>query len=375
MTEPGTAPRASGASIVSKLAISLLPAAVFVWVLKSGSLPILPPREELARIAPVAFPLYIGVWSVMYLLRLSRWYWLLEPVERVPYRTVLRVGGVGLFFIALSPFRMGEVVRPLLIRRPPKLTFWAASGTVGGERIIDAFSVSVLLLTALHFAPPMDPLPDHLGTLPLNVAIVPRMAVVSSIVFAGACAVMGIFYAQSAFARRVTELMLGVVSPRLAAWVAAKIEQMADGLGFLKQPKNAVPFVLVTVAYWLLNATTWWILAWGCGCGALGFWGATATMGVVALGILVPATPGFFGAFQFATFAGLAMYLAPDVVMGPGAVYAFIGYVMPIGMTSLVGIACILAKPSALLMLASDGATAATAAAAGQNLAGPDASS
>ena len=374
MTEPGTARRSSSAGIVSKLAISLLPAALFVWVLKSGSLPMLPPREELGRVVPVAFPVYVGVWLVMYFLRLSRWYWLLEPVERVPYRTVLRVGGVGLFLIALSPFRMGEVVRPLLIRRPPKLTFWAASGTVGGERIIDAFSVSATLLTALHFAPPMDPLPDHLGTLPLNVAIVPRMAVVSSIVFAGACVVMGIFYAQRAFARRATELVLGVVSPRLAAWVAAKIEQMADGLGFLKKPKNAVPFVLATVAYWLLNAATWWVLAWGCGVPELGFWGATATMGVVALGILVPATPGFFGAFQFATFAGLAMYLKPDVVMGAGAVYAFFAYVMPISLTALIGIACILAKPSALLMLAGDGG-ATPAPAAGQNLAGPDPSS
>lgn len=373
MTEPRTAPRSSGASIASKLAISLLPAALFVWVLKSGSLPILPPRQDFARIIPASIPLYIVVWTAMYVLRLSRWYWLLAPVERVPYRTVLRVGGVGLFFIALSPFRMGEVVRPLLIRRPPKLTFWAASGTVGGERIIDAFSVSVLLLTALHFAPPMDPLPDHLGTLPLNIAIVPRMAVVSSLVFASACVVMGLFYVQRAFARRMTELVLGVVSPRLAAWVAAKIEQMADGLGFLKEPKNALPFVIATVGYWLLNAATFWVLAWGCGFGALGFWGATATMGVVALGILVPATPGFFGAFQFATFAGLAMYLTPDVVMGPGAVYAFMGYLMPISMTALAGIICILAKPSALLMLAGDGG-AGVPAPAGQNLAGPDAS-
>jgi hypothetical protein len=375
MTEPRSAPRSSGASIATKLALSLLPAAVFVWILKSGSLPILPSREEFAHVAPLTLPLFIVVWCAMYVVRLSRWYWLLAPVERVPYRTVLRVGGVGLLFIALAPFRMGEVVRPLLIRRPPKLTFWSASGTVGGERIIDALCVSVLLLAALRLAPPMDPLPHQLGTLPLNVALVPRMAFVSALVFASVCVVMGVFYFQRAFARRVTEVVLGLVSPRLAAWVAGKIEQMAGGLGFLEEPKNAVPFLLATAAYWLLNAASWWILARGCGFGALGFWGATATMGVVALGILVPATPGFFGAFQFATFAGLAMYLKPDIVIGPGAVYAFLSYVMPIGMTVLAGIACVLAKPSALLMLASDPGSGAGAPAPGQNLAGPDASS
>jgi hypothetical protein len=376
MTEAVSAPRSSGASIAGKLALSLLPLAVFVWVLKSGSLPIVPSREEFARVAPFTLPLYVVVWCAMFAVRLSRWYWLLAPVQRVPYRTVLRVGGVGLLFIALAPFRMGEVVRPLLIRRPPRLTFWAASGTVGGERIIDALGVSVLLLTALHLAPPMDPLPHHLGTLPLNIALVPWLAFVSALVFATACAVMAIFYFQRAFARRVTELVLGVVSTRFAAWVAGKIEQMAAGLGFLEEPKNAVPFVLATVAYWLLNAASWWILARGCGFGGLGFWGATATMGVVALGILVPATPGFFGAFQFATFAGLAMYLKPDIVMGPGAVYAFLSYVMPISLTVLVGIACVLAKPSALLMLGGgDPGHGVGAELPGQNLAGRDASS
>jgi hypothetical protein len=266
------------------------------------------------------------------------------------------------------PFRMGEVVRPLLIRRPPRLTFWAASGTVGGERVIDALSVSVLLLTALHIAVPLDPLPNHLGTLPLNVAIVPTMAFWSALVFAAGVAVMGLFYFQRAFARNLTERVLGLASPRFASWVAHKIEQMAEGLGFLAEPRNALPFLLATAVYWGLNATTWWLLARGCGLGSIGFWGATATMGVVALGILVPATPGFFGAFQFATFAGLAMYLDPGVVMGAGAAYAFLGYVLPIGMSVLVGLVAVLAKPKALLLLTSQ---AEPTAAGSENLAGP----
>ncbi|HEV8551025.1 MAG TPA: lysylphosphatidylglycerol synthase transmembrane domain-containing protein [Polyangiaceae bacterium] len=371
MTEPAAAPRNSRASIVSKLVVSLLPAGLFVWILQSGSLPIVPPRAELARVASWTIPTYVAVWAVMYFVRLARWYWLLKPVQKVPLATVLRAGGVGMFFIALAPFRMGEVARPLLIRRPPKLTFWAASGTVGGERVLDALAVSILLLSALHFSTPLDPLPHHLGTLPLDVAIVPRMATVSSLVFATAGAVMALFYFQRAFARRLTELVLGVFSKKLAAWVAHKIEQMADGLSFLREPANAVPFVIATIVYWLLNATTWWLLAQGCGLEQVGFWAASATMGVTALGILVPATPGFFGAFQFATFAGLAMYLAPDAVMSRGAVYAFLGYLLPISLTALVGIGCMLAKPRALLLLAGGEDAAGVPVVPTENLAGP----
>ena len=91
MTEAGTSPRASRVGILSKVAISLLPAGVFVWLLRSGSLPIVPSRAELARIAPATIPLYVAVWSAMYFVRLTRWYWLLEPVQRLdgpPARSV-----------------------------------------------------------------------------------------------------------------------------------------------------------------------------------------------------------------------------------------------------------------------------------------------
>jgi hypothetical protein len=217
---------------------------------------------------------------------------------------------------------------------------------------------------------PLDPLPNHLGTLPINVAIVPKMALVSALVFAAGCAVMGLFYFQRVLARRLTESVLGLVSPRFARFVADKIGQMAGGLGFLAEPKNAVPFILTTIIYWVLNAGTFWVLAVGCGLGNISYWGAAATMGVVALGILVPATPGFFGAFQFATFAGLAMYLSPERVMGTGAAYAFLGYVLPIGLTSLTGIIGILTKPRALLLLTSTPEEAAAGGVA-ENLPGP----
>ena len=339
--------------IWQKLLLSLLPAAALIWIMQSGALPIFPRQAELARVASWTLPVYLAVWAVSYAVRLVRWWFLLAAVDVVPLGTVVRAGAVGLFAIALLPFRMGEVVRPLLIRRPPRLTFWAASGTVGAERILDALSVSVSLLLGLHFAKPLAKLPDHIGRLPIHVAIVPRMAFVSALVFASGCLVMGIFYFWRDFARRLTERVVGLVSLPLARWLANKIEQMAQGFGFLARPRQAVPFLLLTVGYWLLNAVTFWVLAEGCGI-EIGFFGAMATMGVVALGIIVPATPGFFGAFQLAIYAGLAMYLPADAVTEAGSVYAFLGYALPIGLTMLVGLIGVLAKPRALLALTGD---------------------
>jgi hypothetical protein len=326
-----------------KLGLSLLPAAGFVWLLQRGALPLVPDRDALAKVPAGSIVLYVAVWTAMYLVRTSRWWFLLAPIERVPLRTVLRVACLGLAAVVLLPFRMGEAVRPILIRREGRLSAWAATGTVGAERVLDGLSVSVLLLVSLALARPMEPLPDRIGDLPIPASLVPGAALSAAIVFAVGSVVMGVFYLWRSWARRMTELVVGMVSIRLARWLAARVEEIAEGLGFLKQPRYAVPFVLATAAYWLLNATTFWVLADACGLGGIGFFGATATMGVVALGILVPATPGFFGAFQLATYAGLAMYLAPEVVMQKGATFTFLGYVLPVGLSLLGGVVALVA--------------------------------
>jgi hypothetical protein len=49
---------------------------------------------------------------------------------------------------------------------------------------------------------------------------------------------------------------------------------------------------------------------------------------VLGVGIVVPAGPGLFGAFQASTYAGMAMYFHDDVVLGPGAAYVFLLYVI-----------------------------------------------
>lgn len=347
---PAPAPRPRG-KVWQKLLLSLIPAGGLVWLMQHGALPIVPKQEDFARMASWTIPVAILVWVASYLARLVRWYFLLAPVQEVPLGTVVRVNAVGLFAVSVLPFRMGEVLRPLMIRKPPRLTFWEAAGTIGGERILDAFCVSSLMLLGLRIATPRPILPEHIGALPIHVNLIPRAATVSGLFFTTLCVVMAVFYFWRAWATRVTEAVVGVVSLKAARWLAAKIAQMAEGLGFLAYRRYAIPYLALTIVYWLLNASVFWVIALGCGLGSIGFFGAAATMGVVALAIIAPATPGFFGSFQLATYAGLAMYLEPSEVTRLGSVYAFLVYVVPIGMSSLVGIIGILAKPSALLSL------------------------
>ena len=196
----------------------------------------------------------------------------------------------------------------------------------------------MILFSALQLAKPLDPLPDRIGNLPVPAAVVPGAAYVALLAFASAFLVMSLFYWRRAFARRLTERLAGIVSKPLGRWLADRLEQVANGLTFLPDWRLTAPFLGATLVYWLLNAGSGWLLAWGCGFEDITFAQACANMGVLALGILLPNAPGFFGAYQISVYAGFAMYFAPEQVVGPGSAYVFIMYLSQLTITLVCGV-------------------------------------
>jgi uncharacterized protein (TIRG00374 family) len=332
--EPGRAGGAGfGSAIVPwlsrhrlKLLVSLLIAALFVWMLHAGALPLVPGREAFSRVRWWTVPVYLVLWVLVHTIRALRWYWLLAPIRRVPIRTLLPVSLVGYAAILMFPFRTGEAVRPVLLHRRGGVSGWAAMGSVAAERIIDGLFLSILLFVALQLATPLDPLPDHIGELPVPVAVVPGAAYATFGTFFVALSVMSVFYWRRQWARDMTQAVVGLVSPALARWLATRIETVAQGLHFLPRLRFTVPFLLATLAYWALHCATAWLLAWGCGFDSISFAEACVTVGVLGLGALVPNAPGFFGAFQMSAYAGFAMYFPAADVVSAGAAYVFVAY-------------------------------------------------
>jgi len=264
---------------------------------------------------------------------------------------------VAMALITLLPLRLGEVSRPALLREKGKLSAWAVTGTVGAERIIDGLVFSLLLLAGLAIARPADQLPDHIGSLAIPAAVVPRAATIAGAGFAAGFALMLLFYFQRALARRLGGVV-GVVSKPLALRITEIIERLSDGLRFLTQLRYAGPYLFLTLlAVW---AHVWAIDALGdaVGIAELTFTQSCVLVGVLALGFAMPNAPGFFGQVQLAVYAGLAVYLAPEQVVGPGATMAFLFYVTYVGLVfGLAGLGLLIGYgPAGSERLATSGA-------------------
>ena len=76
----------------------------------------------------------------------------------------------------------------------------------------------------------------------------------------------------------------------------------------LKDKRNLIIFTLWSLVYWSANGMSLWLLAHGFGLD-LSVLGAFATMGLVAVGITLPNSPGLVGQYQYFTLLGLGLYL------------------------------------------------------------------
>src|SRR5687768_2369477 len=234
------APRNSKRYVRLALA-SVLLIALFVWVLRTGSLPLLPPEGTLAHLQALPFAGFLACMAAHLLIRYGRCYFLIAPIAEVPLRRIMTINGMAMALITFMPFRLGEFARPVMLRERGKISAWAVTATVGAERIVDGVLFSAMLLLGLFIAQPATPLPERVGDLPISAAVVPRAGMIASIGFGAVFVVMVVFYRFRKISIRVTERVFGLVSPKLGARIAELVGRVSDGLRFLADVRTALP--------------------------------------------------------------------------------------------------------------------------------------
>ncbi|MEC9071158.1 MAG: lysylphosphatidylglycerol synthase domain-containing protein, partial [Myxococcota bacterium] len=60
---------------------------------------------------------YLGILSLIHVLRVVRWKPLLDPIINLDWTTHNRIGAVGFMAMFLLPVRLGELVRPYLVKK------------------------------------------------------------------------------------------------------------------------------------------------------------------------------------------------------------------------------------------------------------------
>lgn len=261
----------------------------------------------LARLDAAHLAGSVALLGVVHFFRAWRWNNLLAPLGvRLGAGRLLAISSVGFMAILALPARLGELVRPALVRKKGHVSATAALGTVAVERIIDGLLVSLLVFAAFFAlrgpGAPAWMMPVAYGALGLFSA---------ALVFLG----FAMRWPQKTVEIAIRLTGARLYAPRLAGLVREKLLSMISGFLVMSDRRNLLWFVLWSAVYWIANGLSLWVLAQGFGLG-LSMVGAFATMGLVAVGITLPNSPGLVGQYQLAAQYGLSLYLGEDAAFG-----------------------------------------------------------
>jgi glycosyltransferase 2 family protein len=318
---PAPARPTSRRGLLVRLVVSMLLAVAFAAALW----PYLRAVPSDLSIAAWALPAYLLTLVPYHLTRAGRWHALVRPLGPVRLRDTLRISLAGYMWIALLPFRLGELARPLLLAQRSDITVQRALGTVAIERVLDGLVICGLFFLATAGRE------GH--------AQVARLAQATT----GVMALFGVALVGLVFMARfpramgaVLDATLGRVLPRLGRWAAELSRGVAQGLAALPRGGSLLVFVLVTLLYWGSNAFGLWVLARGCDL-PMTVADAALVMAVMNITLLVPGGPAQLGIFQTGVALGLHLVLPSHAVRDDGSTFAFYLYLCQLSTIVLVG--------------------------------------
>lgn len=243
---------------------------------------------------------YIATLIAVHFLRVIRWRPLLDPIVRLSFKEHNRIGAVGFMAMFLFPLRLGELVRPYLVKRATgsNARMTAVLATVVVERVVDGLVVALMLVAILTQLPATDPS----VALKLEVGALAALAV-----FLGATVLLLAARWKHDLARQVLKRTVGLISSKVAGAIDTLVGKFLTGLQRLPGRRELAWFLFLTLVYWALNGI-------GVYCMARAFylpvdvWGAYAMMCCVVVGMMIPNPPGNLGNFWYFLLLPVLLY-------------------------------------------------------------------
>ncbi|MBI1797518.1 MAG: flippase-like domain-containing protein [Candidatus Eisenbacteria bacterium] len=266
----------------------------------------------------------LGFW-----LRAVRWRSLIASPRRLTTESLFSATMIGFMANNILPLRLGEFVRPWALSRREGLSKSTLLATVVVERAVDMLTLLAILGLAL-FVHPISAATEA-----------GRMTRAGAGVLVATCVGLTLFVVALERSPRLAAAAIGRLSAplpeRVRARVAGMLTHFVEGLGLFRDlPRLAwvflLSFLMFAVVVVGLQASLW----------ALGIdlpWYAGLVMLVItAIGIMVPAAPGYIGTMNVACIAGLALFAVGKDRAVPFSWFYWASQWLPV---TLVGFICL----------------------------------
>ncbi|MDY6791295.1 MAG: lysylphosphatidylglycerol synthase transmembrane domain-containing protein [Thermodesulfobacteriota bacterium] len=260
-----------------------------------------------------------------FILRAVRWQLILSSNQKIGLLSAYHPLIIGFMINCLLPGRVGEVARPVILKKKHDVPFSTGLATVLAERIFDLFVLIILFIFFLSTANIDPDLSIKFGDYNLDSktleAVFRGMIKLSVLLFVGIIVIgfdptrkiinritMGIPFVLFFFSSSVKKK----IQHKVCAPVVNIIENFASGFSIIKSPKLILTCVVFSVIIWLLAAFTYYIFSLGCPGINLSFAQITSVMLIVCFFIALPSAPGFWGLWEAGGVFAMLLFGVPE---------------------------------------------------------------
>lgn len=277
---------------------------------------------------------YLAAFAVIHLTRILRFGVLLRPLARLSLWRLTLVSSVGYMAIIVLPLRLGEFVRPYLVSEDG-VSFSGALGACVVERVLDGLAVCGLLFGSVAIAAAAG------VTIPPSIYVAGGVA---ATVFTGTLFVLLFARWKRDATLRLLRALGDPISKRLTDTLLGLVDGFLDGVASLPNRRLVAATFGLTVMYWGANILGHWFLLQAAGVvGPTGqdllLSNAAAIMAILAIGIILPAGPGFAGNFEAAARLGLSPFVTAEVLLTRGAAWTLLIHSITLLLQAGIGLA------------------------------------
>ena len=267
-----------------------------------------------ARVLPWV-PLAVLSYVLGHLVRGVRCKMLVSREATIPVSVATNVVVLGYAVNNILPARLGEFARAAMLSERTGMPFAQSLSVTLLERLLDG----LVLLAMLVVASVSSPVAGWIGSI-VRIGEVVFGAATLGVVFA--------VVAPSALLR-VASRMASALGPGSRARVVAIVSDATRGLSYVARPTDALRVLLLSIAVWLAEGGMYLALLPAFGI-APRFSVVLLVLSVTNLGILVPSSPGFIGAFHFFCMKALEATGVGSAVAFSYAVLVHLSFYVPV---------------------------------------------
>lgn len=270
---------------------------------------------------------YLGFVAVMVLtilgfwVRAVRWRSFISSPRRLGTGSLFSATMVGFMANNVLPFRLGEFVRPYVLARREGMSKTTLLATIVVERVVDMLTLLGILGISLMVHPFS------------NATEGGRMVRAGAGIMLVLCLALTVFVVLLESRPALTERFIGWLTRPLPEALRGRVQRMVshflEGLGLFRDlPRLAAVFVMSFAMFGI------YVLALSVGMRSFGivvpWYGGLVMLVITAVGIMVPAAPGYIGTLNLACIAGLALFGVGKELAVPFSWFYFVSQWLPI---------------------------------------------